>query len=150
MKWYLKAEKCRMNGGQNILCYMHWCLGRFDHYTGTLILCVTCRKWRHQSFAPVRVRVGSESIWKYIYCIVLLLLYLSALHGRVTEWMIDWLIESRYVQTLLMRNELRVSPRDYFESLVNSIFTELVDLVLTHGAETKQCYMCYMMRVSFS
>jgi len=28
-----------------------------------------------------------------------------------------------------MRNELRVSPRDYFESLVNSIFTELVDLM---------------------
>ena len=43
-----------------------------------------------------------------------------------------------------MRNKLRVSPapRDYFESLVNSIFTELVDLILMYGTssvETKQC-----------
>jgi len=46
--------------------------------------------------------------------------------------------ESRYVQTLLMRNELRVSPRDYFESLVNSIFTELVDLILMYTAHAVQ------------
>ena len=47
------------------------------------------------------------------------------------------LSESRYVQTLLMRNELRVSPRDYFESLVNSIFTELVDLILMYGTQCR-------------
>ena len=43
MKWYLKAEKCRMNGCQNILCYVHWCLDLFDHYTGTLTFTQTWR-----------------------------------------------------------------------------------------------------------
>jgi len=38
MKRYLKAEKCRMNGCQNILCYIHWCRDLFDNYTGTLML----------------------------------------------------------------------------------------------------------------
>ena len=36
IKWYLKAERCTMNSYWEILCYVHWCLDPFDHYTGTL------------------------------------------------------------------------------------------------------------------
>ena len=78
MKWYLKAEKRRMNGCQNILCYIHWCRDLFDHYTGTLRwrasnITQPCNNWR-RGFRFTALERPSRSCrghpWCHATCLV--------------------------------------------------------------------------------